>query len=76
MLLRSLRRADVPLVHSQGFNPKPRVSFGPALSVGVASEGEYMDFECWEPLDADELLERVRRFVRELRVMVTGMGWV
>ena len=49
-LLRALRRARVPLVYSQGFNPKPRVAFGPALSVGISSEGEYVDLEVREPL--------------------------
>ena len=60
MLLRALRRAGVPLVYSQGFNPKPKVSFGPALSVGLTSEGEYMDFEAWELIDPKELRRRVQ----------------
>jgi len=60
MILRTLRRAGIPLVYSQGFNPKPKVSFGPALSVGVVSEAEYMDFDSWEPFDADELQRRVQ----------------
>jgi len=59
MLLRALRRADIPLVYSQGFNPRPRVSFGPALSVGIASDGEYLDFESHERLDPAETLRRV-----------------
>jgi radical SAM family uncharacterized protein/radical SAM-linked protein len=61
LLMRALRRAGVRLVYSQGFNPKPRVAFGPALSVGVESEAEYFDFDCQERLAADELLERVNR---------------
>ena len=65
LLLRSLRRADIPLVYSQGFNPKPRVSFGPALAVGVASEGEYMDFESWEQIDSADLLRRVQAVTPE-----------
>jgi radical SAM-linked protein len=59
MLLRALRRAGVPLVYSRGFNPKPRVSFSPALSMGVASEAEYLDFEVHEALDPLEALERI-----------------
>ena len=51
MLLRALRRAGIRLVYSQGFNPKPRVGFGPALSLGMASEAEYFDFETFERLD-------------------------
>jgi len=60
MLLRALRRAGVPLVYSQGFNPKPRVSFGPALSVGLTSEAEYMDFEAWDRIETEELRRRVQ----------------
>ena len=60
MLLRALRRAGVPLVYSQGFNPKPRVSFGPALSLGLTSEGEYMDFESWKHIEPEELRGRVQ----------------
>ncbi|MCK7502832.1 MAG: DUF2344 domain-containing protein [Desulfobacterales bacterium] len=37
-ILRALRRAGVPLDFSRGFNPKPKVSFGPPLPVGVAGE--------------------------------------
>jgi radical SAM-linked protein len=58
LLLRCLRRAGVPLVYSQGFNPKPRVGFSPALPVGVRSEAEYLDFEVWDRLAAETLPER------------------
>lgn len=59
LLLRALRRAGVALVYSQGFNPKPRVAFGPALGLGVASEAEYLDLETWDRLDPAATLERV-----------------
>jgi radical SAM family uncharacterized protein/radical SAM-linked protein len=44
-LLRALRRARLPLAFSQGYHPKPRVSFGPALAVGVESRAELFDLE-------------------------------
>ena len=65
MLLRAMRRAGISMVYSQGFNPKPKVSFGPALSLGVVSEGEYMDFEAWERMDPGELQQRVQRVLPE-----------
>jgi radical SAM family uncharacterized protein/radical SAM-linked protein len=55
-LLRAFRRARVPLVYSQGFNPKPKVAFGPALSVGICSEGEYVDLDVAAPLEPDRFL--------------------
>lgn len=42
---RAAVRAGVPIAFSQGFNPHPRFSFGPALSVGMESEAEYLDME-------------------------------
>ncbi|HXV75094.1 MAG TPA: TIGR03960 family B12-binding radical SAM protein [Candidatus Polarisedimenticolaceae bacterium] len=54
LLLRALRRAGFELVYTSGFNPKPRVGFGPALAVGIASEAEYIDFETTRPLPADD----------------------
>jgi radical SAM-linked protein len=59
LLLRALRRAEIPLVYSQGFNPKPRVAFGPALSVGVASEGEYIDFDSYLRFDPEAMTDRI-----------------
>jgi len=55
-MMRAFRRARVPLSYSQGFNPKPRVAFGPALPLGVASEGEYVDLELTRLVDPDETL--------------------
>jgi hypothetical protein len=45
LLSRSFRRADLPLAMTRGFSPKPRVSFGPALGLGVPSLGELMDVD-------------------------------
>ena len=49
---RALRRAKLPVAYSVGFNPHMKLSFGPALSVGVASAAEYVDVEMTEPFDA------------------------
>ena len=42
---RALRRAGVPMAYSEGFSPRPRISFGLALPTGYASEGEYLDIK-------------------------------
>ncbi len=56
---RALRRAQLPISFSEGFNPRPRLSFGPALPVGVESEAEYLDLALSEPLLPAELEERL-----------------
>ena len=40
---RALRRADIPLAYSEGFNPHPRLSLAAPLAVGMTSEAELMD---------------------------------
>lgn len=41
---RAVRRAGIPIAYSQGFNPKPQISFGPPTSVGMESIAELADF--------------------------------
>jgi len=42
---RALRRSGLPLNFTEGFNPHPRLSMGPALAVGLEGEGEFLDIE-------------------------------
>jgi radical SAM family uncharacterized protein len=45
MFNRALRRAKIPMAYSQGFNPHPKMSFGPPLAVGFESNTELVDIE-------------------------------
>lgn len=40
---RALRRAGLPIAYTEGFSPRPKLSFGLALSTGYESFGEYLD---------------------------------
>jgi radical SAM-linked protein len=40
---RALRRAELPVAYTEGFSPRPRLSFGLALPTGCESEAEYLD---------------------------------
>lgn len=44
-VIRAARRADMPVLYSQGFHPSPRLSFGPPLNVGAGGLNEYFDAE-------------------------------
>jgi len=58
-VLRAIRRAGLPVAFSQGYHPKPRVSFGPALPVGLESHCEYMDLELMGLHDAEAVVARL-----------------
>ncbi|MEF9990785.1 MAG: TIGR03936 family radical SAM-associated protein [Romboutsia sp.] len=59
LLQRAFRRAEVELVHSQGYNPHPKISYANALALGTESQGEYVDFEIEADLDSEELLNKI-----------------
>ena len=56
---RALRRADIPVVISSGFNPRFRISFGPPLPLGISSTSEYLDIRLKEEVKVEELTERL-----------------
>jgi len=56
---RALRRAEVRVAYSEGFSPRPKLSFGLALSTGHESLGEYLDVDLAGPVDVDSLPARL-----------------
>jgi len=59
---RLIRRSELPIVHTQGFNPRPKLSFALALGLGIEGRREIVDFEFARPLDPDELVQRLNAF--------------
>ena len=56
---RALRRAEIRVAYSEGFSPRPKLSFGLALSTGHESLGEYLDVDLAAALDVAELPDRL-----------------
>jgi len=59
-LERLLRRAAIPVAHSQGFNPRPKIVFALALALGIEGRREVVELDLAEPLPPDEVLQRLR----------------
>ncbi len=59
-LQRTMRRAGLPVAYSEGFHPRMRISFGPALSVGHTGRSEWIDLELKEKLMPEEVLARLK----------------
>ena len=64
-LLRAFRRAGLPMAYSQGYHPKPKISFGPALSVGIESRAELLDLELVGTADPADIAPRLERALPE-----------
>jgi radical SAM-linked protein len=52
---RALRRARLPVAYTEGFSPRPKLSFGLALPTGCESNAEYLDVALREPVAPDEV---------------------
>jgi radical SAM-linked protein len=48
---RAIRRANLPISYSSGFNPHPRISYANASPTGAASEAEYLEISLAEVCD-------------------------
>lgn len=59
VMQRAVRRADICIEYSKGFNPHPKISFGPALAVGVSSSGEYMDLKLTYDIPERDFIQRL-----------------
>lgn len=68
---RAFKRAELPLTHTQGFNPRPSVSIALPLSVGVESVCELLDFELeGMEISCEEIGTRLNRcLVEGVRVL-------
>jgi radical SAM family uncharacterized protein/radical SAM-linked protein len=54
---RALRVTKVPMAYTQGFNRHAKIAYGPPLSLGATSKGEYFDLELaqavsWNTIEA------------------------
>lgn len=82
---RAMRRAGIPLAYSKGFRPHPRMSFSPALAVGVTSDSEYLDVDLTDEVALDEFITKlnaalpegfsvsVSRYISEGEKSITGI---
>src|SRR5690606_27420571 len=53
------KRAGLRVAYSAGFNPKPELSYGPALSLGVPTLDEYIDIKLIDAPETDIMLARL-----------------
>ena len=51
LFARIVRRSNIPIAFSGGYHPSPRIVLASALSLGVTSTGEVVDFELTETID-------------------------
>ncbi len=60
-IMKILRRAQIPVMLSEGFNPHPKLSFAMPLSLGHTAEGEYFEVVLTETMAEDEFTDRLNQ---------------
>jgi len=61
LLERAMRRSGWPLSFSRGFRPAPLISFGQALSVGIASRSEWFNIFLREDMPEKEMIDGLNK---------------
>ena len=56
---RGVRRAGLPVAHSAGFSPHPKISYSGGAPTGAASEAEYLEISLTAGLDPDSVRARL-----------------
>ncbi len=68
---RALRRAGVDVAYSQGFNPHIVMSFASPLSVGIETNGDYLEVATQGAQPADEIARRLNEALPpQIRVLL------
>ena len=62
---RALSRADIPIAYSEGFNPRPKISMGPALPLGCESKCEWADIVLTRSIAPEKLLGKLENAMPE-----------
>lgn len=57
---RTLRRAQLPLAYSQGFNPRPKINLAAALPLGFTSDCEMIEFWLDNEITINEIDTRIQ----------------
>ncbi len=70
---RALRRAGLPVKFSEGFNPHIVMSFASPLSVGIGTEGDYLEVRFEEDCAGGEIKRRLNAVLPgEIRILSAG----
>ncbi len=72
LLQRLFRRAELEVLYSLGFHPKPAMVFSPALGLGIPSLGELVDVKIDGDFDADALVARLAQVSPDGMVVTAG----
>ena len=72
---KAVKRSNLPIRYSEGFNPHQIMSFAAPLGVGLTSTGEYMDIDLKEEVPSKDGLENLNKNMVE-GLAITGFKYL
>jgi len=63
IIQRALRRGGFSVLYSEGFHPKIRISFCPALPLGMEAKAEVLEFKSRHLYTKEEFLRQINKFL-------------
>ncbi len=71
---RILRRAELPFVLSEGFNPRPKIKFGQALKLGIEGIMEVV-FSLKQQMPLEEFKQKYeKQLTKDIRILEISYG--
>ncbi len=58
---RTIRRANIEMAYSEGFNPHMKISFSSALGLGITAKPEYLDMDTLDQGALEDIIDRFNR---------------
>ncbi len=65
LLQRAVRRAEIKILYSKGYNPHPKFSFAMPLSLGLETYGDYIEIELENSENPNTIKERLNKVLPE-----------
>lgn len=72
ILLKALKRSNLTIAYNQKIKPRPKLTMGPALPLGVASEGEFFMISIHTDKSATDIAAILNRFIPEHLKIISG----
>ena len=66
-----MRRAKISAKYTEGFNPKPRITFGPPIPLGIESEAEYADVNILDDISPEDFVSAMNNEL-EGKIIISG----
>jgi len=65
LIIMAVRRANINVKYSEGFNPNPKINFSFPVPVGLASHAEYSDIDIFGSMDAMDFKKALNMQLKE-----------